>query len=213
MPTWLLAAIVAALIIAGVIVWVWMAPKSLGDAKARLDLAKGAIELAAIGVAALWTYQRFLQIDAPSLRNNFAIEMSLERDSAVSAPKCLMIVNTKARNASKAPLEVTRARQRVWILPDSVVWRGGKSGFIYLDTLLGRVYPPTDSIVFSSGEPLVYSYAPDAQASFAFPWLEAEMDSSQTVLARFDFSFAGQDSADFSYTWGKPCVRPRKSRK
>jgi hypothetical protein len=189
----------------------WPRSRLTGVAAETLTPLKTIIEIGAILVAGLWTYEHFLRVDAPSLRTNLAVGAELKREAALDGDRCLMGVYTRVENIGKAEVSIERVVQTVWRVPDNRLWMGtGPSRFVNVESMLKQKdeFPPLDSVEFKSGDSLAYHYAPGASAEFTFTWLLPEMPLSDTVLVRFDFDVNGMPGLDFKFVWGKPCSPP-----
>jgi hypothetical protein len=174
-----------------------------------LSTLKTLVEIVAIVLAGFWAYSRFVKVEEPSLATNLRFGVDLLRDTTAAGPHCVMLARAGVENASRARVRITGVTQSVWVVPDSVLWRGEPASYVDLERFTAE---HADSVrgrkAFSEGGPLAYEYAPGASASYDIPWLLPRMDSTTTVLTRLDFAIAGSPDGDFYYTWGKPCAFP-----
>lgn len=177
-----------------------------------LATLKTLVEIVAIVLAGYWAYSRFVRVEEPSLATNLRFGVELLRDSTATGPHCVMLARAGVENVSRAEVRITGVTQSVWVVPDSVLWRGEPASYVDLERFTAA---HADSVrgrtAFAEGGPLAYEYAPGASASYDIPWLLPGMDSATTVLTRLDFAIAGSPSGDFYYTWGKPCLSPGDS--
>jgi hypothetical protein len=174
---------------------------------------KTIVEISAVLIAGIWTYDHFLRVDEPTLQTNITVDAEFERDEALSSPQCLLLVNTTVKNIGKADLTITRVVQTLWRIRDDLMWvpHPPDRFFVNVERLLSdeKAFPKLDSVTFEKGESLAYHYAPDASATFAFPWVLSDMPATDTVVVRFNFDIDKKPLVDFKFTWGKPCA-PKK---
>jgi hypothetical protein len=72
------------------------------------------IQVVALGVAAYWTYTRFLRFESPSLETRADIDVSLDSWAAPVPRTCYITMNVGIQNSGLASFEVGKVRVRAW---------------------------------------------------------------------------------------------------
>jgi hypothetical protein len=220
MRFWVSALVAVAFALAAAYIWVrwppsrWLRLRRPHDQPDALASLKTIVEISAVLVAGIWTYDHFLRFDEPSLKTSFRFKAELERDPILTSPNCLLIVKANAENFGKTDFSIKRVTQRIWQVSDGDLWTTapGAARFIDLESLTKEDPAKRPMLanpkVSEPDGPLAYRYVPGASASYDFPW--ALHETSDTIVVRFDFDI-DDDQSDFFFTWGKPCVQESTS--
>jgi len=72
------------------------------------------IQVVALGVAAYWTYTRFLRLESPSLETRADIDVNLDSWEAPIPHTCYITMNVGIQNSGLASFEVGKVRVRAW---------------------------------------------------------------------------------------------------
>ncbi len=81
-----------------------------------VGLVKGVLEILAIIVAGAWAYSKYRETDMPQLQPRMSAISSLNWYRGSTKNTCLASFSVRLKNIGKAPVSVTSARLRVWLV-------------------------------------------------------------------------------------------------
>jgi hypothetical protein len=176
------------------------------------DFLKKCIEVAAIIVAAIWTYRTFIHKELPTLEKTPKITSELSIDS-FSPSKVNVNFFVHVKNIGKTSFEVTSCKISYWLIPKDTIAR-----FTYFPEMIyGDLHPATESFFDISFNA---HYPPETEVSQGFDFI-FDKDAEKAIMIKADCQFStGKGSffekettwPDYTYAAKFECV-PEKEHK
>jgi hypothetical protein len=131
------------------------------------ESAKNIAQIIAIVVAGLWTYQKFIKTEVPSLELRSSVTSDLSIDPLADKRSCSATFSVYAENIGQSSFDVSRVRVRGW---EFDVAEDKKRFAVFVDTEKTTSKPPFFDQEFTSRR-LVGRYAPGQKSFTTFEWI------------------------------------------